>query len=246
MKKILILLLITLSFCRFLQFEETGETKPKEQPQITNFNAISVFQENVKRIEKFQGKDKLVSYIKKETKDLEELKKKWTEAHGQTFLDLSKMGINGDSSTLIFPGLLSARIEDILVKKGNAAFFNKELSEEYKNFLKTVKENKEGKLETFIKVYRDETVDKIFRLFIVVDYARDDDRHDVMFISSKRQFEIPPIIRLKESAKDKEEKDLTKDDFELYTPDDFSEEQLNTIYEWYGIAAKVALSAYAA
>lgn len=251
MKKFLVLLLLGLSLCWFFEVEQPkqGEVpkteEQEEETPIPSFNVISVIPENVNRVAKFQNKETLYNYIKEQAKDLEEKKKTWNKNHGKTFLKMAKLSLKSDSNTAVMPGLLSEKHEDFLQKKAAISYLSKEVNEEFNGVLaKIKKEGKEGDIHTYIKVYRDDDVDKIFRSVIVVDIIRDDDRHDLMFITSTRQFDIPPVKRLKESAKEKEEKDLTEADYEYYTPEDFSEEQLNAILEWYDIANIVALLSY--
>lgn len=240
MNKILILVLITLSSCRFMQFAE-GDSKP-----VTNFNVISVLSENVRRIEKFHDKEGFTSFVKQETKDLEDLKKTWTEKYSDYYAEISKIAVKGTSSVFVFPGLLAVKVGDFLDKKAKSCLFTPDVQKEHDSFVSELKENGTGKFHKFIKVYRDDTVKNIFRAVAIIDYPREDDKHDIVYINSNRQFEIPPVKRLKESAKEKEEKDLVESDYEYYTPEEFSEEQLKTIEDWYAIANKVALSSFLA
>lgn len=266
MKKFLVLLLIGLSACWFLQFEQPkkedttkvgeeekepqkGEQKEEEQEEeevpMASFNLIPVVSENTKGLKTLKGSEKILAYIKEQTKDLEEKKETWNKKFGKVFAEMAKLGKNGDGITAVMPGLRSVKYESFLQRKAGVSHFSEEVKTEFNELLEKIKnDGKEGDLHTYLKVYRDEDIDKMFRGAIVVDYIRDDDAHDIMFITSKRQFEIPPVKRLKESAKEKDPKEITEADYEYYTPEEYSEDQLNAILGWYEIANLVALKSY--
>lgn len=258
MKKFLVLLLIGLSLSAFLGIEQPtegekkepqeGEQKEEEQEEevpMASFNLIPVVSENTKGLKTFKGSEKILAYIKEQTKDLEEKKNTWNKKFGKVFSEMAKLGKNGDGITAVMPGLVSERYESFLKQKAGISHFSEEVKTEFNELLEKIKkENKEGDLHTYLKVYRDEDIDKMFRGAIVVDYIRDDAAHDIMFVTSKRLFEIPPVKRLKESAKEKDPKEITEADYEYYTPEEYSEDQLNAILGWYEIANLVTLKSY--
>ena len=242
MKKLIILALIFFSTCNFLQFSEENEEE-------YSFGDLYIEPRYKSSFNTLPTKDKLVSFIKETTKDLKNEEKKFIEKHGETFKNVTSGKIKAKTFTLVNKGLAVEKIEYIFEKKAGGSNFDKETEKKFKKFytkLHNTLNKGENKVKEeaylFMEPYKNFNKTKDYSLVITLSFPRNDKRIDNVFITSSREFTIPPIKKLKETSKDKKPEELTDEDYDITYPTEFSKEQNEAILEWYRIAGKKALT----